>query len=1279
MWMDGTRSVFPDWVQINFNGAKKIDRVVLFTIPDTAASTVDPSDSLTFSMTGITGYTVETWNGTGWVTQATITGNNLVKRTVVFAAVTTDRIRVNVTSDVRGDYSYVAEIEAWTAAEGTPPAAPTIGTATAGNASATVTFTPGALGTGTLVNYTADCGGITANGAGSPINVTGLTNGTSYNCKVKTTSSVGTSTWSALSNAVIPAATGTPPAAPTVGTATAGNASVSVAFTPGALGTGTLVNYTADCGGITATGANSPITVTGLTNGSGYTCKVKTTTTVGTSAWSALSNAVTPGGSASPGTPAIGTATAGNASVSLTFTRAAWVNNSGSFLNFTADCNGITATGGLSSTGNALPITVIGLTNGTPYTCKVKTVMTGGTSAWSALSNTVTPSASNGGINAALASQGGVATASNTAAGYSPTYANDNDRIGFVSGNAYGWVNTSSSAWLQIQFSGYKTIDRVVLVSAQDNWNATAVEPTNTLLSDYYTGGFSVQTWNGANWTERAHVYANDMIKRTVFFPSVTTDRIRIVTDNSPMRVVELEAWTAPSPTPPAVPMIGYADPGDTRATVFFTPTAVFGSGSFVSYLAKCMPRTGNANFPPQTATGTSSPITVTGLQNDALYDCKVLTVSSVGVSDWSSTALVHIGTPPAAPTIGTATAGNASATVTFTPGALGTGTLVNYTADCGGITATGANSPITVTGLTNGTSYNCKVKTITTVGTSAWSALSNAVTPVNAGTPPSAPSIGTAIALNASASVHFTPGAQGAGALVNYTADCGGITTSTTSAPITVTGLTNGSTYTCKVKTTTTAGTSAWSALSNAVIPLVVIGNGTAPSAPIIDSASAGNASASVAFAPGALGSGTFVNYTADCNGITANGISSPINVIGLTNGVSYTCKVKTVSTWGTSPWSALSNAVTPAVSVSLPTAPTMGSATSGVGSASVSFTLGNLGSGALVNHTAACGAFAANGANPPITVTGLTNGTSYTCKVRTATTAGVSPWSAPSNTVVPDVAEPPVTYFHNDISGSPMLATDGAGAVIWKENYRPYGERLNNQAGSHKNKLGFAGKQFDAATGLSYMGARYYDPVLGRFMGVDPVDYQESNIHSSNRYAYANNNPYRYIDPDGRNPVAAIAWAAFEAVAWLGARHAATVAVVETGAALATGAVVPSVVLGGAVAKSAGQLGREGEALASRITGVGKNTESFLVNGRTRIPDQVISQDLLTRNPLHLVEVKNVKSQSLTRQLRDDIDLVGPGGRVDVMLPSGATASGPLQRAFDNPLNPLNRVDLK
>jgi hypothetical protein len=112
--------------------------------------------------------------------------------------------------------------------------------------------------------------------------------------------------------------------------------------------------------------------------------------------------------------------------------------------------------------------------------------------------------------------------------------------------------------------------------------------------------------------------------------------------------------------------------------------------------------------------------------------------------------------------------------------------------------------------------------------------------------------------------------------------------------------------------------------------------------------------------------------------------------------------------------------------------------------------------------------------------------------------------------------------------------------------------------------------------------------------------------------------------------------------------------------------------------LAKGAGQLGREGEAIATAITGAGKNTESWVVNGRVRTPDQVLAQDIITRNPVHIVEVKNVKYQSLTRQLRDYRDLVGPGGRVDVALPPGARVSRSLQKAFDDPRNPLNRIDL-
>ena len=112
-------------------------------------------------------------------------------------------------------------------------------------------------------------------------------------------------------------------------------------------------------------------------------------------------------------------------------------------------------------------------------------------------------------------------------------------------------------------------------------------------------------------------------------------------------------------------------------------------------------------------------------------------------------------------------------------------------------------------------------------------------------------------------------------------------------------------------------------------------------------------------------------------------------------------------------------------------------------------------------------------------------------------------------------------VTYFHNDASGTPVLATDAGGNVVWKENYLPYGDRVNNASAGGGNSIGFAGKPFDATTGLSYMGARYYDPGIGRFMGVDAAPADPGSGHGFNRYAYANNNPYKYVDPDGHSPI--------------------------------------------------------------------------------------------------------------------------------------------------------------
>lgn len=87
------------------------------------------------------------------------------------------------------------------------------------------------------------------------------------------------------------------PDAPTIGAATAGDSSVSVAFTaPSNVGGGAITGYTAIAtpGGATGTGASSPITVSGLSNGTAYTFRVFATNTYGPSAFSAASNSATP-------------------------------------------------------------------------------------------------------------------------------------------------------------------------------------------------------------------------------------------------------------------------------------------------------------------------------------------------------------------------------------------------------------------------------------------------------------------------------------------------------------------------------------------------------------------------------------------------------------------------------------------------------------------------------------------------------------------------------------------------------------------------------------------------------------------------------------------------------------------------------------------------------------------------------------------------------------------------------------------------------------------------
>ncbi|WP_379654938.1 RHS repeat domain-containing protein [Pseudoxanthomonas sp. UC19_8] len=107
-------------------------------------------------------------------------------------------------------------------------------------------------------------------------------------------------------------------------------------------------------------------------------------------------------------------------------------------------------------------------------------------------------------------------------------------------------------------------------------------------------------------------------------------------------------------------------------------------------------------------------------------------------------------------------------------------------------------------------------------------------------------------------------------------------------------------------------------------------------------------------------------------------------------------------------------------------------------------------------------------------------------------------------------------VEYIHTDALGTPIAVTDASGNVVERSEYAPYGALLNRPA---QDGPGFTGHVQDSNTGLNYMQQRYYDPMLGIFYSRDPITALKEPFEQFNAYRYANNNPYKFTDPDGRS----------------------------------------------------------------------------------------------------------------------------------------------------------------
>ena len=210
----------------------------------------------------------------------------------------------------------------------------------------------------------------------------------------------------------------------------------------------------------------------------------------------------------------------------------------------------------------------------------------------------------------------------------------------------------------------------------------------------------------------------------------------------------------------------------------------------------------------------------------------------------------------------------------------------------------------------------------------------------------------------------------------------------------------------------------------------------------------------------------------------------------------------------------------------------------------------------------------------------------------------------------VVDNYNSPSKTYFYRkDAQGNIVALLDENGAVVVKYVYNAWGEhKVLNPDGTENTSASFIGNvnpfryrsyYYDTSLKLYYLVTRYYDPVVGRFVSQDSLEYADPDtVNGLNLYAYCNNNPVMNVDPTGTwswrgfwKVLAAVAIVAAVTALTVVTAGAATVAIAGAiGASALTTAVATVAVMG--TAAVTGIIGGVGEIVTQAID---KGTENI------------------------------------------------------------------------------------